>query len=309
MNIVLGHIIGLDEINKKVLTEKLDNDIKIIDLDILQQRIYNQNDIVAQKKNWSSISQKINVIQKQKSLLKKNGGNIQNVTSEIKKLMEKRNEIKKQIHDIWKENISYDIDKLLKKYQDHPVLIIGFNIYPKDYRIKTVLPVDDNKFIFDINSKNYASNQIRFYLQKYSEAIIQGKFPLNLLKFNYLMNKYDKFCDYYHKNNYLLASLDDIIKKINQSKNQNVQMRKQDKPIYVATLYRAGNVIPVNSKTPLNGFLSKEEAIEDIKSQLTGDQPVYIYQINPKQFQVIDNKLTAIHHLEPIDEESVLLTI
>jgi hypothetical protein len=81
---IICHIIGLDEIHKNQLLQKLELQFRIIDLDKIQQLIYQ---------------------------------NLENT-------------------DDWKRKMISEINRQIEKFERYPIILIGFNIYPKDYRIK-----------------------------------------------------------------------------------------------------------------------------------------------------------------------------
>ena len=64
MNNIIAHIVGIDEIHKKNLIKKLPANICTIDLDHMQQIIYNSNDIALQKHLWATLTNDINIKQK-----------------------------------------------------------------------------------------------------------------------------------------------------------------------------------------------------------------------------------------------------
>lgn len=339
MNKVLCHIVGIDEIHKIKLRSQLPSDIKIVDLDEIQQYVYNHADIVKQKKLWEQISCNVNVIKKQAKL---SGSNR---TDEIELLMKQRNDVRIKIHQIWKQKMSDIIDTKLKKYSQYWIIIIGFNIYPKDYRVKINISLSfsgTNKIIFDIEPTAFASNQIKYYLDKYSDRIIKGVFQLNLLKFDYLSRKYEKFSTFYQKNGYSCVPADNLLhvitnlqkisnvttpESINEVQlidNHSVQLFSQQiqsssnstsitrtitKPIYVATIYKSGDIIPVNAKTPIEGYHTRQAAIDSIKSRVKRNMPIYVYQIDPSQFHMQNGKLIAAQALYPSNESSLMLTV
>lgn len=390
MNKIIGHLVGLDEIHKNKLIKMLPSEIKIIDLDEYQQLIYNHPDITKLKLIWGQISREIQVSRKQERLIGSKRTKSKNIVKHIKKLLEKRNRIRNRIHLIWKEKMIGRINSRLSELTAKSVLFLGFNIFPKDYRQKINLPLRNmhsGKLIIDLTNKKYASNQIKYYLDKYSEKIIKGTFPLNLLKTDYLTSKYDKFTSYYHKHGYNFIPSDKIIDTIlklekeeiedgafikennvvdlvkkskNKIKNKsdknssiNVILQKQttsksssesihtatinelqltteknkfpdiitepkigskiesklDKKMYVATLFKSGKYIPVNHRTPLEGFISKEEAIKVIRLKINKPTPVYIYQVNGDQFELINKKFIATKPVEIISEESTLMSV
>lgn len=64
MNNIVCHIVGLDEIHKKRLIKYL-NQCHFIDLDNIQQKIHNKQNLIDQKNLWSQMSQKITILKNQ----------------------------------------------------------------------------------------------------------------------------------------------------------------------------------------------------------------------------------------------------
>lgn len=397
MSKIICHIIGMDEINKKKLINDLIENVKIIDLDVMQMATYNHPELMSQKKKWEEISSDIIIKQRQKNLT----GSKTN--TQIKKLMTNRNLIRQNIHSLWKNKISGMIDNELSFVNNQYIIFVGFNIFPKDYRVKINLPIDSDgseihkKIIFNIPSTLYAENQIQYYINTQSARIIKGKFPLNLLKPEYLKNKYDKFTSFYEKQGYLPVDINDLIahiqklivsiplnstnslfsnptirlnsssqldgssdnvssgsvqlvedldKKITDSsvqllKDKNLRestvqlinapvnkykidnlvkptaisitnidtLSKSEKNVFVATMFKCGDVIPVNSRTPLEGFYTREAAIKNMKTRIKKITQIYLYEIRAEQFSKINGKLIATQSLYPTNEDSYLLTI
>ncbi|AYV85129.1 MAG: hypothetical protein Satyrvirus4_26 [Satyrvirus sp.] len=340
---IIGHIIGLDEIHKRNLLKELPDSIKIIDLDNMQQIIYNDTEIANQKIIWADISKTILEYKKQRKIAK----------TKIKKLFQERKNVKKYIHELWHNKMSKTIDAEISNAENAShILFVGFNIFPKDYRVKINIPVSSvpnseisNKIIFDTEPNNYASNQIKFYLNKYSEKIIRGEFPLNLLKVEYLENKYQKFRNFYEKHGYSLIKKDQLVGKINNIGSEIVPLLQNNKidielvkggdstetsvqknssenvstadtattadtadTIYVAILFKSGNIIPVNGKTPIEGFLTKEEAIQNIRPKLKRNAPIYLYKVGAEQFDKINGKIMATKTLVADSGEAFLLS-
>lgn len=314
MNNVIGHIIGIDEIHKRKLIRLLPLHIKVIDLDLIQQFIYEGKEITSKKLEWANLCQKIIIKKKQKALIK----NSKNFDEDINRLLAKRNDINKEIHDIWKDDLSRIIDKEINKLDKYHILFIGFHIFPKDYRIRVNLPIRSiiisnskisNKIIFNIRPKIYAANQIKFYLEKYSDRIIMGKFPLDLLNTSYLSSKYDKFTHYYSKLDYCYVDhkiLCSVIKQLDEELSSFSKL--SNKTVYVATTFKCKDVIPVMANKPIEGYFTKEEAIDNIRRRIKKKIAIYVYKIRAEQFEMIDGKLASRHELYPMDEESLLLT-
>ncbi len=317
MNNILCHIVGMDESGKNDLKKNINPVIKIIDLDEIQQQVYNNKDIVNEKKEWEKISQEIVIKKKQIKLI---GGSKKNVTNKIDKLLSSRNKKKRDIHKIWREKITNVINELFEKFSSDKIVVIGSNIFPKDYRIKIKIDTpnlsinykNDNigcNLIALVNSKKYASNQIKFYLDKYKDRIIDGKFPLKFLEHDTIEKKYEKFINFFEKNKYSYIDENDVQDVINKISEQYSFSKSitQDK-IYVATLYNSGDTIPINSKMPMQGFLKRQDAINYIKTKIKKNVPIYVYQVDINQFTINDGKFMANNTLYPDQQESVMLT-
>ncbi|QGR54020.1 hypothetical protein [Moumouvirus maliensis] len=310
MNNILCHIIGLDEIHKKKLIKSHKN-IEFIDLDDIQQKIHNDEDILNQKNIWNEMSKKICILKNQK------------IFDEINDLVDERNKIKKQIHNLWKEKIKKYYYDRIDKCKNKTIIILGFNIFPKDYRIKFNLDMliystnydnkyYNNKIIYDISPIDYACNQIKYYLNKYQDKIIKGTFPLNLLKQDYLISKYQKFTDFYLKQGYNFVTKDFINNIINQfyhMQNEYSGKIKTSNIIYIAITFKAGKIIPANKKMPIEGFMTRIEALDNLKPKINNTTPVYLYESNIDQFEIQNGKFISTKPINIINEESLLLTI
>ncbi|AVG46299.1 hypothetical protein [Acanthamoeba polyphaga mimivirus] len=322
MNNIVCHIVGLDEIHKKRLIKYL-NQCHFIDLDNIQQKIHNKQNLIDQKNLWSQMSQKITILKNQQK--NTNTKTSKYESNMINQLIDDRNNVKKTIHDIWKHEMSKVYKQELNNSNNKKIIIIGFNIFPKDYRVKMKIEIQplsinlndisyNNTIIYDINPFDYASNQIKFYLNKYQDKIIRGTFPLNLLKQDYLKNKYEKITDCYSKQGYVRINKKYIIESINQFFEQSLihqQIMEHiiDNIVYVATFYKAKDIIQANPKLPIYGFITKQEALNDIKPRIKKQIPIYIYQVHSDHFQIQDGKLVSIKPVKIIEFEPILLTI
>ncbi|AUV58516.1 hypothetical protein [Bandra megavirus] len=322
MNNIVCHIVGLDEIHKKRLIKYL-NQCHFIDLDNIQQKIHNKQNLIDQKNLWSQMSQKITILKNQQK--NTNTKTSKYESNMINRLIDDRNNVKKTIHDIWKHEMSKVYKQELNNSNNKKIIIIGFNIFPKDYRVKMKIEIQplsinlndisyNNTIIYDINPFDYASNQIKFYLNKYQDKIIRGTFPLNLLKQDYLKNKYEKITDCYSKQGYVRINKKYIIESINQFLEQSLihqQIMEHviDNIVYVATFYKAKDIIQANPKLPIYGFITKQEALNDIKPRIKKQIPIYIYQVHSDHFQIQDGKLVSIKPVKIIEFEPILLTI
>jgi len=329
MNNIIGHVVGLDEIHKKKLAKQIQDIIRVVDLDMYQQLIYNGDDITKNKKIWNQLSKDIVFHKKQKKLI----GSKQikamkrikamNLDRKIKKLFMKRRLINTTIHEIWKNQMTDEINKELTVEDPRHILFVGLNIFPKDYRLKINIPMKDitvnldgknyfNKIMADIKSNYYASNQIKYYLNIHADKIIRGAFPLNLLKINYLSDKYEKCTNYYYKHGYQFIDIDKLSNAVQQLHSQLSAIDKlvdRNDNVYIATLYKSGDTIPVNVQKPLQGYTTKVAALDAIRSKMKQNAPVYLYKVKANQFNMIDDKLLAMQEINPTYDESIMLTI
>ncbi|XWV26126.1 hypothetical protein QJ857_gp0954 [Tupanvirus soda lake] len=320
MSNIIGHVVGIDEIHKKQLIKQLPKHIKVIDLDNIQQIIYNDKEIIEQKNIWTDMTKNILIMKKQHTLLASNGIKTKNIENEVHVLMNKRNSIKQNIHKIWKEKMSDAVNNEINKYDNYHILFIGFNIFPKDYRIRINIPLPllsinnesgkyFNKMIYDIKPATYASNQIKYYLKNYADRIIRGVFPLDLLNLQYLICKYEKFSQFYDRLGYVHVPQNELFNVILKLDKQLYEIEKLPNNVYVATIYKSGDTIPVNMTTPIQGFLTKEEAINNLREKVSSGTPIYVYEVKANQFHMLDGKLIATKVLNPVNEESLLLTV
>jgi len=322
---IIGHIVGIDDIHKKKFIKELPLNVKAIDLDAIQQSIYNHRDIIKQKLIWGHLSSEL---VRMKKLKNKSGSKRKKLpTLKIKKYLQRRAKVKRKIHQIWKQMMGNHIRSQLTS---EPILFIGHNMFPKDYRIKVdlnipVLPKLDldnlnmkrininspNLIIYQMKPEIYAANQIKFYLNTYSNKIIKGTFPINLLQTTYLSNKYQKVLDYYAKQNYQIVQTGDISKVIsNLASNNDLIQYALNRSLYAVTLYKTNGIIPINQRTPLQVFSTKSDAVAFMRSYIKNKlRPVYIHKIKSQPITIIDHKMYITGGVVyPIEEESVLLT-
>ena len=306
MSLIIGHIVGIDEINKSRLTRQFSKNIAIIDLDRIQQFVYNNREIIKQKLSWAQLSNDIVALQKQKKNLESKKANTKNIIVNIKKTMARRNGIKKQIHTLWKTLM----EKLInggKNTAVMSILFIGYNIFPKDYRVKIDLQLPETALtcIYQTDYSEYSNNQIQYYLDKYRDKIIKGTFPLNLLDGSYITKKYAKVCEFYDRLGYQYLDTNTLIKRI---KKNRIPAAKPT--YYLATLYKSTNIIPVNYRTPIELFLTKKEAIDAVSRSIKRptNRQIYLYHINTTDIQKKSGRLYTKKSVIPHKEKLIILS-
>jgi hypothetical protein len=321
MTKIVGHIVGMDEIHKRKFIhslEKINPSIRVIDLDRLQQLIYNHKDTIKQKLIWSQVSKDVITFQNQKKLLGSKKVSHKNIDTKIKEFMQKRNDIKRNIHDIWKDMMKKHINSEIESNPNAHILFVGFNIFPKDFRIKVNLDMSNipansknpNKIIINIKSDMYAMNQIKYYLTAHHNKIIKGVFPINLLKSSYVGEKYEKVTNYYHNHDYQLIDQEKLLDIISKLVEQiTVQDRIKNQTFFIATLFKSEDLIPIGQNKSMEVFLTKDEAVNAVKSKIKKNRPIFVYQIDSSSVVFLENKYYLNSGVQPINEESILLTI
>ncbi len=67
--------------------------------------------------------------------------------------------------------------------------------------------------------------------------------------------------NYYEKQGYIPIEAHELVPLKEELDDQLSAIKKISiKNVYVATIYRSKDVIPINTKTPIEGFFTKEEA-------------------------------------------------
>ena len=321
MSNILAHIVGMDDLMKIEFIKSLPANLIVLDLDNLQQRIYNNKDITDMKAEWSRVNQEINVLNSQKRFFVQNGGNVENLLIDVKDRMKERAEIKSNIYSLWKETMKNQIESFISK-QNKSIICIGFNIYAKDYRQRVNLPIDSynatiqdkhyfNNIIVDTSANYFASNQITYYLDKYRQKIIAGSFPLYLLDREYLKTKYEKFITYYANQGYdslILNPDSDAVSENVKSLIQYIadiekQMNTRDKQIFYASLFKVHDTVPVSKA--IEGYPTRDAALHAIKVHMKKKSPIFLYELKGDTFRNIDGKYFAFKAPEIIKEETL----
>jgi hypothetical protein len=302
MKTILAHFIGLDEIHKMKLIKYFNNTVTFVDLDMAQQQVYNLTSVQELKKKWSDISNMILIVQKQSRLAASKSDFYKN---KLNKLNANRNKIKRDIHEQWKEYMSAFIDDQCST-SELPIIILGFNVYPKDYRISIDVPNPANKWYLDMDSKTFASNQIKYYLTTHSDKIIRGTFPINLLRLDYLSKRYQKFTLFYTCRKYVPIQINDMYSAVEKTLEQMKLNKTIPNILYVATISDPKDLILVMKGSQIEGFATKKEAINAISSRMTKTTVAHISVVDSTKFILHDNKYITRESIVPLNVETVL---
>ena len=305
MQPVIGHFIGLDSIHKTKLIRKISDRVSVIDLDSLQHTIYNSPQVTSLKKKWEEITAEINRHQKEKKVV----GSKNTIHKKIEKLRQKRDGIRDEIYEHWKEMMGNEIERLHQEAQ-LPVLFLGFNIYPKDYRVSVPVPSlpSNGCWFFDTVPQSYASNQIKYHLDTYRDRIIKGIFPTNLLNLDYLAAKYSKFTAYYLRKKYTPLSKKNWSEAIQQRLEEIEETKRLPEVVYYASKINHGDTILPKKGKPLVFYLTSQEALDSIRETGAPMSVIHLYRVPSCQCQVVNGICQSIQAVFPSDSESVLLT-
>ena len=178
------HIAGITELYKNDLIEKLKK-LKmfvICDLDLETEKIYKNKEILSKIKELDKVT------------------------------LAKKKKLEGEISTIWKDKLEDCINKTIKENQNSFALIfVGNTLNIKHMKCKVLIPsVCGNKFFLKVNLKENAQEIIRFNLKKYHDDIVNGEFPLDYIKLEYLINSRETLQNGYQKLNYNICPLEKI---------------------------------------------------------------------------------------------------
>ena len=301
MSNILGHIVCVDDDVKKKLKDDFTY-INFIDIDLIQNMAYNDENIQTYKNQIIKLSEEIKMSSKKLKILINQENNMkidtEKIIKNINKKKKRRATIRSDMKSTWKETCKQLIDKNISKSKITFHLFIGYNVYPYDHRIKIDLGIKMRQdkipthIIYDIDTETYAENQIRFYLKNYQNKIIRGEFNLNLLKKDHIIKRFEKLLELYDNIGYKFiasSSINSHVYKLYKIVKDSEIL--QNRVIYFTTFHRVKNLIPVNSKTPLEGFHDRDEAILRAKNNNKKNLPIYLYKTSGENFKLIGNKL------------------
>lgn len=140
----------------------------------------------------------------------------------------KADQYKFQIENSWSEFVTDKINKILKFYGNKLVILIGLSHFIRNHRIKIVIDTKNKIFVdidLDINSKQI----IELNVKKYMKDIINGKYPLKYLDYDFLKKQRLDMGEIYKNEGYIFrpyANIIEIIKKLKLGDNSSNQDNK-----------------------------------------------------------------------------------
>jgi hypothetical protein len=162
---------------------------------------------------------------------------------------------------IWKTNMTNEINKFIDANNSKYIIIIGLITFFLDLRIKlNIVDNISNKFFVSINNNIYVKQLIEYNIDHYKTDIIDGKFPLNYLDFDFLKNQRIHIQDIYTQKNYKFKTYDLIYNWIKTKINS---FNNSEKKVWIASFNRYENKLNINKRN-LIAYQDKSLALMSI---------------------------------------------
>lgn len=178
MSNIICHIVGIKNHQKEQFINKFSKLFTIIDLDIINNKIYKSDELTNLYKKYIQYKNTKNNNYK---------------------------DIDKEMFEYWKKNINDELTK-------DKIIVIGFNYFRqlnKNIKINT-----NNKFIIKYD-KYIIRDMIKTNLDNNYKDIIKGKYNLDNIDYDILCRNEKKIIDYYTKYGYFEKTLNEIISILN----------------------------------------------------------------------------------------------
>lgn len=184
MSNIICHIVGIKEKNKKKFVEEFSKLFTIIDLDEINQNIFQ--------------SEKLNILYKKYNTYKNSKNNLYKT-------------VDKEMFEHWKS-------ETMKHIKGDKIVLIGYNYFrtlTKNIKIDT-----NNKFIIKYD-KYLIRDMIKRNLDNNYNNIIKGRYHLDNINYDILSNNEKKIIDYYKGRGYFEKNFNEIIHILNQINNND----------------------------------------------------------------------------------------
>ncbi len=169
-------------------------------------------------------------------------------------------ENKTKMGQLWKNKLSSQLNLYLSSNLSKNIIIIGLSNFVLDRRFK--INIDTNhKYFLNIPADLCASQLITYNLDNYRTDIIEGKFPINYLEHDFLMNQRKDLQEEYINIGYKLKTLEKITEELNKL------TKDSRNKVYLALTKRFEEEIPqsyLGSKPIIMGYKDKWMAIASI---------------------------------------------
>jgi hypothetical protein len=289
------HIACIDELHKKDIMTYLAKNysyIKIIDLDRLQQQLTLDNDIITIIKQCDDINNKIQLLTGRIDYLNSVGIDTSLSVKSLAKYEAHKKHCLQKYYNLWQDRM---VENINNDNISTTTILFGYNIHPDNYSIIVNFSCRHH-ILVDMDSKKYASRQIKYYLEKYQKKIIEGKFSLELLDLEYIRDKYMNIYTYYDDLGYTSVSRSNILKYVNNILEQEKVLHNVTELFVYATYSGAHRI-----EGPLTGYYSKNDLLGKLSDQQKKSL-FYIYKVLPDTFKLYGVTLIA-DYATVIEEE------
>jgi len=273
---IICHIVGINNKLKKSFITDIDNisdKLMILDLDDLSKKIMFD-------KEYSKLYDQYNIKKDRETLT--------------------------MLGQIWKIKFTNDINLLLDHNQDKYIILIGLITFYLDYRIKINLNETLNdKFFVNINIEQYIKDMIEYNIDNFKSDIINSKFPLKYLEYDFIKSQRENLREQYMIRDYKLKTYDTIVNWI-KHKFLNIEKELKHDIVYVASFKRYDEKIH-NIADTIVGYTDKWLAMISILPKNTLKRGIgyknnkiipIIKELTPNGFSEL-NKCCYIYELYP----------
>jgi hypothetical protein len=175
------HLVGFNPYSKKEFIDNLNNKIfNVIDLDTINQNILKTHELDKLYKQFQKL---------------KNDKN------------DKFKEVDKKMSDFWQKSFIENVEKSID--QKKMSILIGQNNHYKSLT-KRVNIECTNKIVVKTDIDTEVKEWIRYNLETHKDDIIEGKFPIDYINYDYLHKKRQNIDSTYKKIGYIEKTVDQI---------------------------------------------------------------------------------------------------
>ncbi len=278
-NCLSCHLIGLNPYVKKEFVSQLNNKtFNVIDLDYINQEILKKPELDKMYRQYQKLKEDKN---------------------------DKFKEVDKKMSQFWETNF---ISIIESKVNDKKMnILIGQNNHYKSLAKRVNIDCT-NKFIVKADIDNEVKSWIRYNLDTYKEEIINGRFPLDYINYEYLVKKRQSIETTYKKIGYIEKSLDQI-----KSIIQLVEKSQSGDEIWVSMKepYNVGSLIHPKQNDKIYGYTDPNIALlgsinflnNEVKRNYNGSEitlkelkPSGMKKLNTRRFLYLVDSKTFIPH-------------
>lgn len=300
---ILTHIHGINELILKKTLEDYNNLIQYINVDDETDKVINSVEMNKLFDEYDTLYEKSKIDISNKSLITK------------------YKNIEKTMINLWKNHINNFIKSVSKNCFKKYIIVFGNIIHPRNSN--TFIKINAiTKFIINNKISTKVKNIIQKNIDEYRDDIINGKFPINYISYDYLYNKYKTENNTYILNNYHYKTDKEIIDNIITHIKFYETNTPKNKKLYVITKNNYYDIIPKinnlitaydNELNAIYNLFSNIKVIDKLTINISNDEldtECYIYMVDRSDFMYIgdkyitsnDCKILEKYHIEKISD-------